>query len=328
MVVLPFTIPPIKYVNYIAFELGITLNMKGTLPWYYMNYTQLCCKKEPLHSDNNKLKFSMLHNPFLDKTSLPIDFVKDLDSTLHFIKVSLRHGYYIKTSINEFFIKTRTSYRRKSFTHDIMIHGFDDSDETFHVSGYNNKRVFSMENVPYANILDAFMFCHNPTRRLFELIRPVEKEVPFNKTFFTESILNYFNGSNTAQQKHFSIQYQVDHVFGMDVYKYIIDFIYQNNQILDLRLFRSLLEHKIVMVERVKYVMENNYIPYSESLIEKFNVVLTKAQILFNFILKLLVKERPVGKEERQHLVIQLNVIVDNESIALEKLLNSLNQGL
>ncbi|AJS57214.1 hypothetical protein [Paenibacillus sp. IHBB 10380] len=325
---LPFLVPPIRTFNYLACDLGITSTIEEAIPWYHMNYFQLCCPKTDLNLEDHKLVFSVLRNPFLSKTYLSKSFVEDITDPIQFIIVSLNHGYYVNTYINEYFLPNRHAYYSKSFLHDILIIGYDDDEKILNVVGYNREGQFVPEKVSYDDFRDAFIFCssmNNTEQRTFGLIIPEKEDFHFNVSFILNQMEDFLNGKNDAQFKYFDIPINEQDAYGKDVYEYIISYIKANTTFWDIRVFRLLLEHKVALLERINFLEKMGYIKNIDELIISSEKLVKTANILFNNTLKFNITNA-FGTYEKDKLSVLIKQIEQQEEDILKNLILKIKQ--
>ncbi len=65
------------------------------------------------------------------------------------IKRMLDEGYYVYfTGVDDYYVPGKSWYRKRHMTHDGILCGYDDNDETFSIASYNVNWIFSMYRVP------------------------------------------------------------------------------------------------------------------------------------------------------------------------------------
>jgi hypothetical protein len=325
---LPFLVPPIRTFNYLASELGITSTIEESIPWYHMNYLQLCCPKKDLNLEDHKLVFSSLRNPFLSRTYLTKSFVEDITDPIQFIIVSLNHGYYMNTYINEYFLPNRWAYYSKSFLHDILIIGYDDDEKILVVVAYNKEGQFVPEKVSYDDFRDSFIFCptmNNTWHNTFGLMIPKKEDFHFNVLYVLNQLEDFLNGKNDAQFKYFDIPINEQDAYGKDVYEYILSYIKANTTFWDIRVFRLLLEHKAALLERINFLEKMGYIKNIDELIISSEKLVKTATILFDFTLKLNITNT-FGTHGKDKLSLLIKKIEQQEEGILKTLILKIKQ--
>ncbi|MCZ1264758.1 hypothetical protein [Paenibacillus tundrae] len=327
---LPFQAPPIKTFNYLAYEIGITLTNDESLPWFHMNYFLLCCPKTDLHLEDHKLGFSLLDNPFLSKIHLSKSFIQDITDPIQFITISLNHGYYVNTFVNEYFIPNRRAYHLESYLHDILIIGYDSVEMILNVVGYNSKGQFVSDNVSYDDFRNSFIYCTSSKEQWldrFELIIPKKQEFQFNISFILNQIEDFLNGKNDAKFKYFEVPIKERDAYGKDVYEYIISYIKENTTYWDIRFFHLLLEHKVAQLERIKFLEKKGFIKNIDELIISNEKLVETANILFNITLKFNITSA-FGNNEKDKLIALIKQLEQQEEDILKSLIIKIKQLL
>lgn len=123
------------------------------------------------------------------------------------------------------------------------------------------------------------------------------------------------------------------YVFGIEVYsslqKYLISKIRKGENI-DIRGFYSLMDHKALMLWRMKFLLENKYITTSQisslnDTIDNYNLlVLNKMRIQINLLLKYRIKN---DNRYLYKVISELDSIKENEIHILTKFIDLLEQS-
>ncbi len=276
-----------------------------TEPWLNCNYIQIFTLRN-LHTAVNRLGtldfcyhyygdfnlYEMKANPWLKFMSIPIDMIKSRwYSKLDFVKECIKKGYYV------FLVLDHAAYRerKETFYHNAMIWGYDDDTETVYVADNNSVGKFAFEEISYTD---------------FELASDVPEEEFGVGDHIGQTDGVYFFKVVVDQDKHVcgtnhlmqmgKLCYELeqyldppiilpDYTYGIDCYKeleeYYLDVARKRYEYCDIRAMCSLLDHKVLMTRRLRYLYKNGYLirDYEN---KYYETVEKKTLILRNLLIK------------------------------------------
>ena len=86
-----------------------------------------------------------------------------------------------------------------------------------------------------------------------------------------------------------------DTTFGVDVYervyKRIMEQMEQEEPDYDIRALHVMYDHKVLMLERIKYLMANGFLNYDETLIKNYELVVKNMQTARNLLIKISIND-------------------------------------
>lgn len=120
--------------------------------WYYNNAIQWICLRDIM---------SGFSSPILIMNTCQINNLENLAHIIHFpisfirhcpneiIKSALELGYYVYfRDVDDFYVKGKSWYKERHFWHPGLISGYDDVDNTFTVTAYDERWIFSTFKIP------------------------------------------------------------------------------------------------------------------------------------------------------------------------------------
>ena len=257
---LPLVQSPIIGYQHHVYPLSILLNYNECLPWFYSNYIQLEANLTAGSAFN--FVYSWYNrNPWFCHEMLFLDTLTNNNiNVLEFITNCIDLGKYVETSINHFYIPDSNFYKQKALIHDILIYGYDRSKKVIYTYGYLNNELKKSE-LTYDDFLQAFM---NSGQNLH--INLLKKTNDFSYAFdiqwVIDQIEDYVFSRNTYERFRMYRNPPCNSIFGLDTYKYLIDYLEALNlkktDIYDIRHLQILYEHKKCMVKRIQYMIEVN----------------------------------------------------------------------
>jgi hypothetical protein len=137
--------PKIKGFNNVAFCMGV-LDATGIdyRAWLVNNYLKICHKKRWDAITINK--YNLISNSCFKKR---LCVSLSATSIIEKMKNALLMGYYIYICVDEKYIPNRFNYNHSKKLHDIYISGIDFENSTFTAWGYNEKLIYSKQELSF-----------------------------------------------------------------------------------------------------------------------------------------------------------------------------------
>ena len=86
-----------------------------------------------------------------------------------------------------------------------------------------------------------------------------------------------------------------DTIFGINVYDKVIEQIekqlHAEEPDFDIRSLHLVYDHKVLMLERIKYLMANDYLPFSQALVDEYKTVVDNAETARNLLVRISITE-------------------------------------
>lgn len=265
-VILPFVEEPLLTSYHSnAFPIGIVQsNFKQDLtPW-------LCCRYINCHymdfASGNKFDICTSDNWFTDERIL-LHQALDLQwenysllgiDILRVIKKMIAARYYVRGLYDEMYIPGKTAYQKQSYVHDFLLIGFNDLKGVFVSVGYTDKQKFERYEIPYDCFYQSIA-CRvgRQTTLDFYKFNP-DARIVFNMMRVYRGLNDYLKSKSYERWI-----WKKGRVFGLaavEQLKKLFERTYNQEQYIDIRYTRLLVEHKFLMAERMKYLYTEKYI--------------------------------------------------------------------
>ena len=224
--------------------------------WYLNESVNLVCTRRFLQgytSPEISIELSdWMSNPYFEQHHVSSQFTKGY--ILPIIREMIDHGLYVIFSgVDDYYVKGKSWYKERHFSHDGMICGYDQNNKSYCVYAYDDNWVYRKFWTPqkafYAGI------AHMQTEKVFSGfcgLKVKEDVVSFSPQTAYAKIKEYLDSD--------LIKYPFAEegcVLGIAVHRYIAEYILKlhKGQIpyerMDRRVFRLLWEHKKAMLERI-----------------------------------------------------------------------------
>jgi len=307
--ILPIVRPPIIGYVHLAYPLSILLNYSECLPWYYSNFIQLCCCKIPQEA-NLYLRFYttikyIQRIPWLMYEYLHLDTI--INNGFDIIKLICNYideGYYIYINVDELYISQRGAYGRNHNTHANLVFGYDLSKKTFNILGFAFDHKFRESEVSFSDFEKAVrnygISLQNKNMEDFNVMNfamPLKynsyAKYDFDMEVVKKQIYDYLHSRNTTEfspifKNH--LQFESANAFGLDIYQHFkryLELMLDDAREQDFVSLHVLWEHKKCMCSRIKYMMDNKYIPESfDTIYKNYCEIEHKTLSLRNHMLK------------------------------------------
>ncbi len=249
--------------------------------------------------------FVMRENcPYLNIFEIPNELIDSFSgSFVEFIKYCIRTGMYIFTFLDVSKIK---QYRQvPSKFHEIFIFGYDDENEIVHFADFpiNNASKYSYSTCPYNEIEEAYSSMKQfeyPLIKSTALIK-YSDSIPytFDMKYVKDSICSYIEPNHIRAEEYneyvmslFSaLGWNTKTYLGVDIYDFLLNYIgsevKRNRQHISVELFHGFLDHKEMMIKRIKYFMCKGYFDEDkEDFVAEYRKVRDNIKIVRNLIIK------------------------------------------
>lgn len=312
---LPLCESPIKVYSNYAYILSVLLNNSDAENWFYSNFIQVKYIRDtesaPLfvfnYSLGNLTKY-FYNIPYLEVRSLKRSFLLDVcDDIINFLCKAVEDGYYIMTVVDEFYLPPRRFYNKKHYLHLILINGFNLEKEVFYSAGFNENKyeesILKFEDVLRAissmkgnnkDVRDDYCMIYKlQEKEKIDYLRENYNYFPYklNLKLIKRSLQEYL--ASKCSDEHFDAFYEVspNSEYGILYYKAMIEYI---NKFIEKKYkgdvyivaFHGMLEHKVVMIQRLKFLQDNGYVYEIENVNNMYEDIVTKAEKIRNLLLK------------------------------------------
>lgn len=280
---LPIETPEADACCEMAAVFSILKTDKKYVPWLLNNFIQIYCLRD-LHKALPKVKrgtlnffynlygdwslFELTANPCLDFEKISFSTFDNSGFSLNiiqFMKEQLVKGKYIFTGDDEYFIKNSLHYLKRSYGHTLFINGYTEEGFIAHDNLKSGK--YETVLVSFDDILKSFEslvekkeiaaqanlsgLCFLTPKREFRN-QNVEELFKINLNMISVGIHQYLNHREYCQLYRDMSFFR----FGIDCYEELQKFL-QRTEKIDWRAFCYMLDHKRVMMFRLREINED-----------------------------------------------------------------------
>ncbi|MCL2717835.1 MAG: hypothetical protein FWE14_03535 [Lachnospiraceae bacterium] len=275
--------PPIVAYQHHAFHLGIMVAVKEYQHHFLSNYINLYYHSQA----NNKINFATEINWFGNEVYFQINRIGyshnlDLLSRQELINVVIKMidiNCYCLGNYDEYYIPKTYSFNEKHFIHDFLIHGYDKEKELFYIMGYTNENLYESITINFCQFADAVFSIKKDNWINFIRVDP-DYIFKFDIVKMKRLMIDYLESRDSYNQFDEKIC-----TFGINAIKKFALNLKTDPQLIDLRYFKLLVEHKKCMHSRLVYLYENKYILDAEISNEYMEIV-NSYKLAFNIVLR------------------------------------------
>lgn len=266
-----------------AYPISIALCKKQNLDWLYTNFIQLVYL-DPNKYSNQALKFykpSFRTGQIWD-TFCPVLCCDDLNSStiddlniniIDLVCKSLQRGFYVKIYLDEYYVPYRFLYKKEHYIHETLFNGFDKKNKKLFGISYvtdSSGYTFKEFELGFEDFLDSYKLADRigvQANRITLLSFNPEKNFEFDLKGVKQSIYEYIHSEN-SDLRYFEVSNpKKDYVFGLGIYDKLIDYYKDFKRQFSIIQLHNLYEHKKLMYERIKFMIENQYISENTDLL-------------------------------------------------------------
>ena len=325
--ILPFTIPTITTLPGYANILAILESYEKVKPWIYSHYIKTCVveitnrtvddidsvyytffndfdDRAYFNAWNSNSFFQTKWCPFLEIYDIPYEVLtKSQYPLISFIKDSIDSNHYVFSLVDVSKINEYGS--EKTFYHDFFIYGYDYDKKQIYFADFPNNpsSKYGCSKCTYDEYENAFYsYMKNSVwmnlRRVI-LLNVNDNEYDLNYTYIQNNIQEYlYPQSNTARTFEeylnsdcFYKEREKKVYLGNQVYQFFAQFFQDEINLgkshIDHRFYHALCDHKEMMLKRIKYLYERNYISAERfKYYPEYEIIRDNALAVRNLVLK------------------------------------------
>ncbi|PQP81655.1 hypothetical protein C0Q44_18310 [Paenibacillus sp. PCH8] len=313
---LPLANSPIKYLQLHAYRLSIILHHEESWPWFYSNFIQLVGRQgeNPTEYRIDFLTPSEdFHTafPWLDYCPLIKDvFLGKLGCDIHeLLQASLQEQFYIYTLVDEYYIPHRRSYQQQHFHHDVLIKGYDLTDRTYTIVGYDENMIYRETKVRFEQMAQAMKSVDAPITQIYKKGIHYELDMEAIQNALTDYLDSY---NSTKRLRSFINPLSDQYDFGIGVYHGFLDHldrVREDKLYYDIRLTHLLMEHKQCMSMRLEYLNGQHRLNHADELLNKPREMVDLAMRLRHAYLKISLGTNKEAIERVRSLSVNLKEV-------------------
>ncbi|GGH72249.1 hypothetical protein GCM10008014_58430 [Paenibacillus silvae] len=319
---LSILIPPIHGYLCNAYPLSIALQNSNSEAWFLSNYIQVVCagnfpegKFFTFYNSYFEWDSIFLGCPFINYQKIHYQLIKKYNGELiSFICDAIEKNNYVYLYVDEYYISHKSAFNKYSLPHEMLIFGYNRTESTFNVLGYDANTVFGKYEVSFDELTIAYQMCDKSTKNR-EYLYLLESNEDFNYQFDTQLVIQ------TLREYRYSINTSLHFrainppndwwIYGMAAYthfvKYIRSMMESLEGVIDIRIFHTLWEHKRMMVLRINYIQKRNILINSDDILKQYTYIQDSSLILMRMVMKynLINDKKTLEKIEKKILEIE-----------------------
>lgn len=323
--ILSITQPTITSWAWQASTFAILEGNKVGNEWLFSNYIQLVGNN---FSNTVNIDFfprgeAFFTCPLFLSQKMDRSFIAALQlDPLDLVKLCINNDSYIYLVLN-----LSDILNHQHLYHDLLIYGYDDTNQEIYLAEFLFKNQYSFETISYKQFVNAYLSLPpeqdfmNDWRGGFQLVKisPSFPAYYFDIYHVKESLIEYLNGSETADRYRWFKQPYANEVYGLNVYDLLIDLCHEKK--FDYRPFGVLKDHHTLMIKRLHYMEEKAYIKDCQAIIEEYKKITHLLHIIVNKEIKYSFKPNPIYLED---IIVQLQKIKSTDAELVKKIIDKI----
>lgn len=262
--------PPLYFSLHVACALSIIMANHENEDWFYNHFIQVSFYHD--YADGNVHKYSIYPametrtgksaaSKFLSEVYVDQNVV-DLkeDSLINNIKIFIDNNYYVTCRVDVSQLNGTRYAGRRLCLHGIMIFGYDDMKKTLDILDFDDRQAINLIKISWEDFVAAFTSPDIPKslgekiNNTIVLRKKKKAAYIFDLEILKIGLRDYLDSYDSSRRYSMILPSDEKNTWGISTYGKIIEYLEENNQTLDLRLFQAFYEHKKVMFERFEYL--------------------------------------------------------------------------
>lgn len=345
-VVLPVKYPPITSWQWHATLFSILGEDENAKRWIYSNYIQLRCYNISEYTSGDEILLcdmmpgssAMKECPYLIFSLITKPQIESYcGDVVDFIIKTIDLGGYIYGAFDEARMLSAVAVGDFKFSHELFIYGYNMEEEVFYVGDFTFKDKYAYSTVSFEdvkkgfNALEAgddhvFRDDYKGTRGLYVIQKNVDSRYyDIDPILIKRTLIEYLEGSDTKNHFRMMRNRFNDTIFGVNVYDALIKRVEkqlkQAEPDFDIRALHIAYDHKVLMHDRLKYLMANEVIPFDQEMLDDYAKVVDDMLAARNLLVRISV----TGEiEAGDRIANYLTAARDKESVILGKVVELL----
>ncbi|MCM3132888.1 BtrH N-terminal domain-containing protein [Paenibacillus polysaccharolyticus] len=326
-ITLPLYEPILNTYNIYGSVTSMLSNNDKYLPWLYNNFIQIRYVEDwdCYFFDHHHILFDNV--PFINHHLIPRDILtKKWSSLTEFIKESLQSNYYVYLYVDRYFISVSKQYQQFTDWHEIFVYGYDEQKQTFQVADNLSNGKYIKTECPMEEIEKAYLsiVSNEESSQNIHLFSLNEiQEYPLQVEQIAKSIEQYLDSSITP-----NLHFKEKTMYGLKAVEYALEkekgkFDFGESFELDRRAFHLFWEHKKIMLQRLRYLMDLSILKADEDLLNQYNIIVNHFESMRNSVLRFNLDN---NKELFYRIENKLFSSIELERRLLRQVMNELNQ--
>ena len=345
---LPVTYPMITSWTWHSALFSILSIDENAKKWIFSNYIQLRCYNiqeiftgdDMLLADIMPGSSSLKECPYLITSIMTNQQIRSYTGNIiDFIIKTLDIGGYVYGVFDEARILSEYDVDYK-FPHELFIYGYNLDEEVFYVGDFTFKDHYSYSTVSFKDIEKGYDVISAPedhmfkddykgTRGLYVIFK--NTDTPYYEVdlrFIRDTLREYLNSVDSKDHFRMMRNRFTDTTFGINVYDRVLDRIREQmakpEPDFDIRALHLMYDHKVLMFERIKYLMANGYLKYNEDIIRSYGVVVKNMLTARNLLIKISLNDNVaeavkfkqyfnIAKEKELGVLLEILAELDNK---------------
>lgn len=314
-VVLPVKYPAITSWQWHATLFSILGEDENAKSWIYSNYIQLRCYNIPEYTSGDEILLcdmmpgssAMKECPYLIFSLITKPQIESYcGDVVDFIVKTIDLGGYVYGAFDEARMISDVSVDYK-FSHELFIYGYNMEEEVFYVGDFTFKDKYAYTTVTFDavkrgfDVLSAgedhvFRDDYKGTRGLYVIQKNVDsKYYDIDRVLIKRTLEEYLTGADTKEHFRMMRNRFDDTVFGVNVYEALkarVDKqLHKEEPDFDIRALHIAYDHKVLMLDRLKYLMANEVIPFNQQMLDDYAVVVEDMLTARNLLVRISVTD-------------------------------------
>lgn len=293
--------PLISTYTHHAYSMMALSDVKDAKKWIYSNYIMLYLNKDLNKNAWGDFYFPMPYEskcyencPYLKVQKNEISYIMEkYNDVVKYVIESIDRGYYVHIMVNYYYISQSQFYGVQKRNHDCFIYGYDDELEELYCSDFmfSDIRKLSFGTILFDEFEKAIESAAEDEDYILNNyvfgIKPFESEkYEYDINNMIYGLKGYLVGTTPEYWLGYNYCNKSNICWGLECYNAYVDYLRKSNERIDLRFLYLFMDHKKVMVERLKFLKNDIGMIGLEKYITENNELHQKLFKALNLLLK------------------------------------------
>ncbi len=279
-----------------GFQTGILLANVDCREWLYSRYIQIY-----LSVKSELLEYDVSHLFDDDMTfvkcfrSYPIEYIDGMD-VVNDVMAILERGEYVIGFWDEYYVKNKQAYKKRKFSHNYIIVGYDEEEKRFFSAGYVGDRHWKEFDVGFSEFNEAVKANYDHYAHIESLAPNKYFQWRFEYDQFVDKLDGYIQSRSDRVELEPS-----DCQRGLDACRAYFNKMREwseDKKRIPLESTYLMKEHKSIMLERMHFLKERAIVEVPEETVNAYRELVTEYEKILNMLIMYNMSKKPnLGKK-------------------------------
>ena len=232
------------------------------LPWLSDHFIQIIIRQNHHDTPADYYDHADINNYYRELYGLPwLSWMRvncesgNFSHFTDFVEYQINNEYALEPCLDRYYFPFSTYYNKEHFIHSTFVYGYDNTKKTVFVADFWESGKYEHKEITYDEMNSSM-----DNNYIINLFKLQNATYTFNPILMQTFLEDYLKSTDSFKRFEFSNkEYNKQITFGLGYYDYLKEYC-TNKQLIDIRFFHLLFDHKQLMKYRLEYLFHHKYL--------------------------------------------------------------------